>query len=296
MFNKNKLESELGTILNNMSYEDILKYYDGLNRKFINSYPSITSINGNTEEFNNLYEVIEKVNKILVKRYKFIELVDFTNKFEILNNKYIEEVNEGTFYYYLQYYLQLKAIVDSLTKDIDYLKEHLIRFYLLYYFRKDNLEEVLVEIGVPEDSTILECLEAYIYEDNSSFYGRNLEHSFNKFIESIVKNIESSIAEAKPFRFIDVPEEKAVKIWPEKIAILINGLNSLTELKDSLIADYMAIKEEPYKDVLEVLVKVHIDLLEEVDSLTEDSAEEVRTNLKEQLPSYDFKEFRLITD
>lgn len=296
MLKKNKLESELDSILNNMSYEDILKYYNGLNRKFINSYPSISSINGNAEEFNNLYDVIEKVNKILIKRYNFIELVDFTNKFEILNNKYIEEVNEGNFYYYLRYYIHLKAIVDSLTKDLTYLKEHLIRFFLLYYFRKDNLEEVLIEIGVPEDSTILECLEPYIYEDNFSFYGRSLEQTFNNFIESIVNNIEYSIAEAKHYRKIKVSKEKAVNLWPEKIVLLINGLNSLVELRDSLIADYMAIKEEPYKDVLEALVEVHINLLKEADLLKEDSAEEVRTNLKEQLPTYDFKEFKLITD
>ena len=60
--------------------------------------------------------------------------------------------------------------------------------------------------------------------------------------------------------------------------------------------NYMAIKEEPYKDVLEALVEVHINLLKEADLLKEDSAEEVRTNLKEQLPTYDFKEFKLITD
>ena len=297
MFKKN-LESELEVTLKSMSYEDLLKYYDGLNRKFINTYPSLASINGDPKRFNNLYDVLKKVNKILVKRYNYIELVDFTNKFEILNNKYIEEINEANFYYYLQYYLQLKAIVDSLAKDIQYLKEHLIRFFLVYYFRNDNLIELLIEIGVPEDSTILEDLDSYVYnEKNFSFYGRSLEHTFNKFIESIVKNIESSIAKARPFRRLEIDLEQAVNIWPEKIVILFKGLDSLAELKDNYIAEFNSIKEEPFKEAIEVLIDVHINLLKKANCYEEDSSEmEVRTNLEEHLPSYDFKEFRLITD
>lgn len=297
MLKKNKLESELANTLNNMDYEEILKYYNGLNRNFINSYPSIASINGDPEKFNSLYDVIQSVNKILFKRYNFIEAVDFINKFEILNNKYIEEVNEGNFYYYLRYYIDLKAIVESLAKDLGYLKQHLTRFYLLYKFRMEELEDTLTSLGVPEDSDILDSLESYIYnEDNSFFYGTSLEKHLNSFIEQIVNNIEDSIANLEPYTKskIDVDVNKLKEVYPEKIVLLIKGLKELIALGLKYLEEFQSIKEEPFKEAIEVLVEVHLGLIKEANLST--SEEELRKNLEEHLPRYDFKEFKLITD
>ena len=66
MANLNKINKEYNEILSGLTYEEIVAYYRNINKKLLETYPSLDSHKWNVKEHNKLFTSIEEATFLIL--------------------------------------------------------------------------------------------------------------------------------------------------------------------------------------------------------------------------------------
>lgn len=291
-----ELDRKRKDILLNMDPEEIVTLFKQINKKVIDSLGTATNgFKWNVEKMKKANTELEELEIILSKKYFNIHGLTASTRLELLANKYAESEELTKALIFNVHFERLLGYVKSLEVNIAYLEEVLKRYYFKYSFRTDNLEKLLLEeLNVPED-IVLDTLEPYIYYNNS-FFSKSLEKDFNFFIEIIVENIESDIANIKVYLDTELEPTKFIE---EPVIKIVEGIIQLKILATSSIKRYENLLANPFENAInieaEVKTKIFNDLLKEHDSnYKEKSVEEEKEFILTKAPKYNFDNFELI--
>lgn len=292
MNNIQSVKNNYKEIVLKLNRSEIEALYKSVNKKAIDSLGTVkNNFSYNPDEINRANDELKELDRILVNRFPNIEGLGIATRLDLLIEKYSELTDEAQA---LIYYIQFKDffnLINVLELKINYLKMVLNKFYFRYSFRVWNLEGLLDELNVPEDM-ILNDLEPYIYNSNS-FFDKGLERDFNFFIEEIVKDIESDIAEIVKYLKI---EFDLSSYSDEDVIKTIEGLIELQKLAKESIKSYEDVKENPFKRAIEIEAEVKADILNNLSVGSENkySIDEEKELILSKAPAYNFETFELI--
>ena len=288
-----ELATKRKNILLNMKTEEIEALYNEINKKAIDSLGTVkNNFTFDYDEIIKANEELTETNSILINKYPYIEALGISSRLSLLVDKYEELTTEAKELEYTLVLLAFSSFVEALRTNLTYLKSILNKFYFRYSFRTRNLDSFLLdELGVPED-IVLETLEPYIYYNNN-FYSKSIEKDFNYFIEMLVGNIASDIANINPYLNVNIDpsgfkEEGTIKIVEEIIQLQLLATN--------LIKQYNEVKANPFEKAIDVEATVKAESLNNLvtDSKFKTTVEKEKEFLLIKAPSYNFETFELI--
>ena len=259
-----ELDRKRKDILLNMNPEEIVTLFKQINNKVIDSLGTVNNgFKWNVDKMKKANNELQDLEKILSEKYVNIRGLTASTRLELLVDKYAES--------------------EELTKALIF-NVHFERFLGL----------LLEELNVPED-IVLDTLEPYIYYNNS-FFSKSLEKDFNFFIEVIVENIESDIANVNVYLDTELEPTKFIE---EPVIKIVEGILELKILATSLIKRYRNLLANPFENAInieaEVKTKIFNNLLKEHDSnYKEKSVEEEKEFILTKAPEYNFNTFELI--
>lgn len=293
MNNIQSIKNNYKEVLLKLNKSEIEALYKNVNKKAVDSLGTVkNNFSYNPDEINRANDELKELDKILVNRFPNIAGLGIATRLDLLIEKYSELTDEAQA---LICYIQFKDffnLINALELKINYLRMVLNKFYFRYSFRVWNLERLLInELKVP-DEMVLNDLEPYIYYDNS-FFDKGLEKDFNFFIEEIVKNIESDIAEMDKY----IKSEFDLSSYSnEDVIKTIEGLIELQKLAKESIKSYEDIRENPFKRAIEIEAEVKTDILNNLSVGSENkySIDEEKELILSKAPTYNFETFELI--
>lgn len=293
MNNIQSIKNNYKEVLLKLNKNEIEALYKNVNKKAVDSLGTVkNNFSYNPDEINKANDELKELDKILVNRFPNIAGLGIATRLDLLIEKYSELTDEAQA---LICYIKFKDffnLINSLEGNINYLKIIFNKFYFRYTFRIWNLERLLLdELNVPED-IVLTTLEPYIY-DNNSFYDKSLEMDFNFFIEEIVINIESAIAEIDKYLKVEFNPSSYSN---EDIIKTIEGIIELQKIAKESIKSYECIKENPFKRAIEIEAEVKTDILNNLSVGSENkySIDKEKAFILTKAPSYNFETFELI--
>lgn len=291
-----ELDRKRKEILLNMNPEEIVTLFKQINNKVIDSLGTVNNgFKWNVDKMKKANTELYELEEILSEKYINIHGLTASTRLELLANKYAESEELTKALIFNVHFERLLGYIKSLEVNIAYLEELLKKYYFKYSFRRDNLEKLLLEeLNVPED-IVLDTLEPYIYYNNN-FFSKSLEKDFNFFIEVIVENIESDIANINVY--LDT-ELEPTKFNEEPVIKIVEGIIQLEILATSLIKRYRNLLANPFENAInieaEVKTNIFNNLLKEHDSNYEEkSVEEEKEFILTKAPKYNFDTFELI--
>ena len=291
-----ELDKKRKDILLNMKPEEIVTLFKQINNKVIDSLGTVNNgFKWNVDKMKKANNELNELEKILSEKYVNIHGLTASTRLELLVDKYAESEELTKALVFNVHFERFLGYIKSLEVNIAYLEELLKRYYFKYSFRTDNLEKLLLEeLNVPED-IVLDTLEPYIYYNNS-FFSKSLEKDFNFFIEVIVENIESDIANVNVYLDTELEPTKFIE---EPVIKIVEGIIELKILATSLIKRYRNLLANPFENAInieaEVKTKIFNNLLKEHDSnYKEKSVEEEKEFILTKAPEYNFNTFELI--
>lgn len=292
----NELQKKRKDILLDMNKKELIVLFNEINKKAIDSIASVKNgFNWNVEEINKANEELVELENILSEKYSNIHGLTASTRFNLLLERYIENTEEAKVLFFYNYFEKNLKYIKSLEMNVAYLEAVLTKFYFKYSFRKWNLETLLLEeLDVPEN-IVYETLEPYIYGSNK-FYSKSLENDFNYFIKAVVENIESDVAELKPFLAVEVEPSKFIE---EDVIKILEGIIQLQILGTSLIKKYENLLANPFEVAIDVEATVKTEnynnLIKEAKyTFEEKTVEEEKAYLVTVAPKYNFETFELI--
>jgi len=246
--------------VNNLSADELNELYEALNKKYIDTLPSLEH-NGFKNEFDEIDQTIKDINNILAAKYPSIKGVNMSFRCLALFDKYLNTVQQAHIY---EGYLLINhsgATVALLLGDIEYL---LNKIYLDYKTGAAHSEYYL--------------LNDLIKMKWATLWG---------YLDGLEK-----------FNYIDLNTyEAAGEVPPEHITLIKkfnNSLKLLNELKD----DVLYLKECPFHGMLKTHAQLIFNKLQE-DPETPNYYKDVEAAfnyLKEHAPGYDFVNFEFVAD
>ena len=285
MANLYRINKDYEEILSGLSYEEIVAYYRNINKKLLETYPSLDSHKWNIEEHNKLFTSIEEATKVFKNKYPSINIVKYLTKFEELETKYLEEIE-------LAIYKLLASGIVNLTSSIKFLIKDILsdfsHIYLYYEYATSIGTYILKEeLNVPEE--LLEPLEPYFYNrNNSSFYGAKAISYLNDNIEINFQVLEMYINAFKDYRKLDFNAEE----FTEETVEFLELYNKHYDLGVKAIEELEGIKEEPFRTAIEISVDVMKKHEEE--SVLKHNFEKILEHKLASAPKYNFETFELI--
>jgi len=264
MANLYRLNRDYEEILSGLSFEEIVTFYRNLNKKMLETYPSLNSNKWNVEEHNKIFNSVEEATDVFKTKYPLINLVNYATKFEELQDKYLDEHD-------LAVYKLLTSKIVTLTTSINFLVNSILAeltsIYNYYDYSIHIGTSILKEeLNVPEE--LLEPLEPYFYnKDNSSFYGATAINSSNRSINTNFKVIEFYIESFNDFKRIKFNPEDVT----EDLAEVLTMYNKAYDSGKEAIDKFEELKKEPFK----LAVKISVEVAEKMDKKANERAVEL---------------------
>ena len=288
MANLNKINKDYEEILSGLSFEEIVAYYRNINKKMLETYPSLNCNNWNIEEYNKLFDSVEEATDVFKVKYPLINVVKYATKFEELEDKYLKEHDLAVYKLLTSDLVTLttsiKFIVNGLLQDLT----HIYLYYNSVTFANTGMYIFKEELNVPEE--LLEPLEPYFYnmKNNSSFYGAKALSYLNDNIEVNFKVIEMYIEAFNDFRRLDFNSKEL----PEKLVGVLERYNTAYDSGVEAIEKFEELKSNPFKTAVEVVAEVRTK-----DNFLNYTEEEIQSFIESELasaPKYNFETFELI--
>lgn len=288
MFTISKLNKEHEKLIKNLDQQQLKVYIDNIIKKRVETLPYFYSNNiddGNLESYVKYKNILENISDVITENdvpdYKQIrkglfEGASGIQHYNSLLEVYFKQLEETKLIYFNAYYDELMNIALRLLKDIEYLKEHLTIFYLLF-FSYEEPEEIVVafEILIKQSyNNIIKTLElAEIH------------------IKNINLELNSSLATKENKTELDV------------ILLKCNeALNYCIEFKE----DFEKLLVDPFKEGINVRILTYLsccyaDDFESIEEFLELASEKdlefyelLKNKILEETPVYNFDSFELI--
>ena len=284
MANLNKINKDYEEILSGLSFEEIVAYYRNINKKMLETYPSLKCNKWNIEKHNKIFDSVEEATEVFKKRYPSINVVNYLTKFEELEDKYLKEHD-------LAVYKLLSSDIVTLTTSIGFIVNGLIQDFTHIYFYYDYVTHIgtnilRIELDIPKE--LLEPLEPYFYnENNSSFYGAKALSFLNDNIEVNFKVLEMYIESFNDYRKLSYSEN-----LPEDLVEVLEMFNEAYDSGAEAIKEFEELKSNPFKKAIEIEAEIRTK-----DSIFNYTEEDLAIFLESKLasaPKYNFETFELI--
>lgn len=264
--NVKKLNKDYEEILLGLSYEEIVEYYKQLNRKLINTYPSMDSILWNNEEQKSILNNIHDVTSVLKAKYPNINLTNVSSRYKELLDKYLTELDVAFYKIAYERLFNLAINIESVLKNLFFF---LITTYNNYVYKLES-EELGLKTNIENIS----------------------EGAINTFIEMQVKEIENSIKIFNDsFSEIIIDKVYYSSEVPEDLKTTISKYNDLYSKCSSLVEEYKELKSNPFKQAVIFDVEVAI---ENSSYYTEEDYSRLLEEKTASAPKYNFETFELI--
>ena len=117
--NINKLNKDYEEILSGLSFEEIVAYYRNINKKMLETYPSLHCNKWNIEKHNKLFDSVEEATNVFKTKYPLIDVVNYVTKVEELEDKYLKEHD-------LAVYKLLTSDLVTLTSSIGFIHNSIL--------------------------------------------------------------------------------------------------------------------------------------------------------------------------
>ena len=286
MANLNKINKDYEEILLGLSFEEIVAYYRNINKKMLETYPSLDSHKWNIEKHNKLFYSVEEATDVFKTKYPLINVIKYGTKFEELETKYLKELDLATYKLLASGIITLTTSIKFLIKDILSDFSHI---YLYYEYATSIGTSILKEeLNVPEE--LLEPLEPYFYNrNNSSFYGAKAISYLNENIEINFQVLEVYLkAFNDNYRRLEFNAEE----FTEETVEFIELYNKHYDSGVKAIEELEGIKEEPFRTAIEISVEVMKKHEEE--SVLKHNFEKILEHKLASAPKYNFETFELI--
>lgn len=264
--NVKKLNKDYEEILLGLSYEEIVEYYKQLNRKLINTYPSMDSILWNNEEQKSILNNIHDVTSVLKAKYPNINLTNVSSRYKELLDKYLTELDVAFYKIAYERLFNLAINIESVLKNLFFF---LITTYNNYVYKLES-EELGLKTNIENIS----------------------EGAINTFIEMQVKEIETNIKIFNDsFSEITIDKVYYSSEVPEDLKATISKYNDLYSKCSSLVEEYKELKVNPFKQAVIFDVEVAI---ETSSYYTEEDYSRLLEEKTASAPKYNFETFELI--
>lgn len=266
MANIKHLEKDYNEILLGLSFEEIAEYYKQLNRKLINTYPSMDSILWNAEEQKSILNTINDVTSVLKTKYPKINLTNISSRYMELLDKYLTELDVA--YYKLSYekLFNIGINIQSIIKNI--------HFFLITTYNNYVYEKEAKQLGIKPEVDIIS------------------KSSVNDFLKMQVKEIEANINLFEDyFSEINISSVYYAIDVPEEVKTVISKYNELYSNCSSLVEEYKELKVNPFKQAIIFDVEVAIKTSS---YYTEEDYSRLLEEKTASAPKYNFETFELI--
>ena len=133
MANLNKINKDYEEILSGLSFEEIVTYYRNVNKKMLETYPTLNSNKWNIKEHNKLFDSVEEATDIFKVKYPLISVVKYATIFEEMENKYLEEHDLAVYKLLASDLVTLSSSIGLLVNDVVH---DLTSIYIYYDYVK----------------------------------------------------------------------------------------------------------------------------------------------------------------
>ena len=289
MANIYKINKDYEEILSGLSYEEIVAYYRNINKKLLETYPSLDSHKWKIEEHNKLFDSIEEATKVFKKKYPLINIVNYAIKFNELEDKYLEEHDLAVYKLLTSDIVTLTSSIGFIVKDILSDFSHIYLYYDSIIFANHGMYIFKEELNVPEE--LLEPLEPYFYnmKNNSSFYGAKALSYLNDNIKVNFQVLEMYINAFNDFRRLDFNPED----FTEETVEVLELFNKSYDSGVKYIEEFEEIKRNPFKMAIEIEAEVRTKDSSYFD-YTEEEVEKFIESKLASAPKYNFETFELV--
>ena len=288
MVNLNKINKDYEEILSGLSFEEIVTYYRNVNKKMLETYPTLNSNKWNIEEHNKLFNSVEEATDIFKKQYPLINIVKYATKLEELENKYLEE-HDLAVYKLLAYALvNLSNSISHIVHDILMDLTHIYLYYDSITFANMGMYTLKEEVNVPEE--LLEPLEPYFYnmKNHNSFYGAKALSFLNDNIQVNFEVLELYIKDFNKKCRINFNAEEV----PEDLVEVLEIYNNAYDSGAKAINHFEELKKNPFKTAIEITVESMKKIEEKSEFIKHDYDKILESKLAEA-PKYNFTTFEI---
>lgn len=288
MANLYRINKDYEEILSGLTYEEIVAYYRNINKKLLETYPSLDSHKWKIEEHNKLFDSIENATKVFKKKYPSINIVKYATKLEELEDKYLKEQDLATYKLLTSDIVTLTTSIRFLVKDVLADFSHIYFYYEHITFSNLGMYTFKEELNVPEE--LLEPLEPYFYnmKNNSTFYGAKALSYLNDNIEVNFKVLEMYINAFNDYRKLDFnPEE-----FTEETVEALELFNKVYDSGVKAIEEFEEIKKNPFKKAIEITIEVYKKT--DNDFTVKRDYKKLYEEKLASAPKYNFETFELI--
>lgn len=288
MANLNKINKDYEEILSGLSFEEIVAYYRNINKKMLETYPSLNCNKWNIERHNKIFDSVEEATDIFIAKYPLINVVKYATKFDELEEKYLKEHDLAVYKLLTSDVVTLSTSIKYIVKEILQDLSHIYLYYTSVTFANTGLYFLKEEVNVPEE--LLEPLKPYFYnmKNNSSFYGAKALSYLNDNIEVNFQVVEMYINAFNDYRRLDFNSKEL----PEDLVEVVEMFNKAYDSGAEAIKEFEELKVNPFKTAVEVVAEVRTK-----DNFLNYTEEEIQSFIESELakaPKYNFETFELI--
>lgn len=288
MANLNKINKDYEEILSGLSFEEIVAYYRNINKKMLETYPSLNCNKWNIERHNKIFDSVEEATDIFIAKYPLINVVKYATKFDELEEKYLKEHDLAVYKLLTSDVVTLATSIKYIVKEILQDLSHIYLYYTSVTFANTGLYFLKEEVNVPEE--LLEPLEPYFYnmKNNSSFYGAKALSYLNDNIEVNFQVVEMYINAFNDYRRLNFNSKEL----PEDLVEVVEMFNKAYDSGAEAIKEFEELKVNPFKTAVEVVAEVRTK-----DNFLNYTEEEIQSFIESELakaPKYNFETFELI--
>ena len=284
MANLYRINKDYEEILSGLTYEEIVAYYRNINKKLLETYPSLDSHKWNIEEHNKLFDSIEEATIVFKRNFPLINVVKYHAKFEELEEKYLNEHDLGV---YKLLTANLNNLATSIALGVNEILLDLTSIYHYYnYINHIGTYILKTELDVPEE--LLEPLKPYFNNrNNSSFYGATALNYLNEHIRVNFIITENYISVFNDYKRLNFDVEDV----PEELVEVLNTYNKFYDLGTESIKKFEEVKETPFKKAIELEAETRTE--NNYFNYTEEEIEKFIESELASAPAYNFNEFKL---
>lgn len=288
MVNLNKINKDYEEILSGLSFEEIVTYYRNVNKKMLETYPTLNSNKWNIEEHNKLFDSVEEATDIFKVKYPLINVVKYATKLEELELKYLEEHDLAVYKLLASDLVTLSTSIKFIVNDMLLDLTHIYLYYDYISFANMGLYIFKEELDVPEE--LLEPLEPYFYnmKNHNSFYGAKALSYLNDNIQINFKVLEMYIEAFNRNSRINFNAEEV----PEELVEVLGIYNNAYDSGAEAINLFEELKKNPFKKAIEISVE-SMKKTEEKPEFFKPDYDKILESKLANAPKYNFTTFEL---
>lgn len=291
MKNINQLERKRKEILNDMNEEEIIKVYENLSDEYVSyigSYKNGFNYTNTMEETERIIKRFEGLDSDLKGIYK-TDVLYFSSLAKSFFKGFVD-ANEKIHSLYVEYCLIIQVLnlshyMGMFRYLFKYLNFHLMDLYHFYEFRyafNSNYklvdyitEKFNLDFNKDEDLKIMYGIDEEAFKVDKEFHKESferLEKVFDSNIERLVKDIDKIISELNINNYL---YEKTIipEGLDEEVVQHIENIIKTKEEAKQLIEEYEELKDNPFKEAIELSVKFDVENSNRIYELNKESFE-----------------------